>query len=227
MQLLLEGQMDQSPDKPNGSKIEELASPTGVTLRWPLPSAGWGRYVAAAFLGFWLCLWATALVDVLTDFAVGVEPELTFLAWFWLGGWTLGGIVALWFLWQLVRPEEPESVQLDAERLRYLPGRSMCPHGGSDDRPGQAAPTLAAPSAPAEVSRSAIRAIVVDRRGVRQQLWLDLGTKRREIGASLTEADREWLYAALRTWHSRSQRQRTDPQDQESRAEPGTPPDPF
>jgi hypothetical protein len=218
--------MDQFPDKPNGSKIEELASPTGVTLRWALPSAGRGGYVAAAFVALCLCLWATALVDVLTDFADGVEPEMTFLAWFWLCGWTFGGIFALFFLWLLVRPEVPEAVQLDAERLRYLPGWSMCLYDDSDDSPGQAAPTLAGPSSPIEVSRSAIRAFVLDRGRVRQHLWLDLGTKRREIGASLTEADREWLYAALRTWHSRTQPQRTDPQDQESRTELGTAPDP-
>ena len=200
--------MNQLPDKPNGSVIEQLASPAGVTLRWPLPSAGPGRYVVAAFLAVWLCLWAIALADASS--ALGrdrnVDPDVAPLAWFCLGVWIFGGIVMMGVLWVLVRPERPEAVRLEAERLRYLPGRTLMAPGVRDfDRPREALAALAAATPPPVVPRSAIRAFVLERAEERQQLCLDLGTERREIGASLTEPDREWLYAALRRWHSPNQ----------------------
>jgi hypothetical protein len=198
--------MDGLPDVPNGSVIERLVTPAGVTLRWPLWRRGLDRYIPIALLTLWLAGWVIAGGEVLADtFTEGDPPEFPFylIRWIWTGGWAIGATCMVYVLWRLVRPERPEAVQLEPERLLYDPGwAAVRPWTAVNwDNPGPE-PARAGPPPPAEIPRSAVRAFLLDRAGGRQQLWLDCGTERREIGAGLTEPDREWLYAALQAWHS-------------------------
>src|SRR5207237_5396578 len=102
--------VDTLPEKPAGCVIEESVDPEGVTLSWPIPSHG--RYKVAAFLAFWLCLWALGWASAADELARGgAQPFLIFrLALiFWLACWTVGGGFAVWTLWAVLRPDRPES----------------------------------------------------------------------------------------------------------------------
>src|SRR5262249_24071625 len=163
------------------------------------PSPGPARYLVAAFLAFWLCGWAAGWVAAAAQLVRG-GPQLFLVGW--LGGWTVGGGVAIWVLWSMIGPARPGSIRLEAEWLRYTPGRnSMNPfqHRGWSYWGGPSAP---AATLPAEVPRSEIRQFVLDRAGERQRLYFDRGADRLEIGACLREPEREWVYAVLQRWHS-------------------------
>ena len=90
-------------------------------------------------------------------------------------------------------------MRLEADRLRYYPGR-----GPSEDRScaelpsGAVVPVTPAPAA--EAARSAIRGFTVDRVNDRERLYFDLDDRRVEIGGCLTESERAWLFAVLQRW---------------------------
>jgi hypothetical protein len=189
--------MDALPDKPAGSVIEESTDRAGVTLSWPVSSPGPSRFEASGVLVLWLCLWAmgwTAAARQLT--AGGAPPSLVF----WLGVLTVGGGLAVWTLWLVVRPARPESVRLEADVLRYDPGRAPYDPWRPDGLWGHPAP----PERPHafQVDRPAVGGVVLERVGGRERLCLNRGADRREIGAGLRDPEREWLFAVLRRWHS-------------------------
>jgi hypothetical protein len=191
------------PDKPAGSVIEESTDPEGVTLSWPTPSPGRARYAVAAFILFWLCAWAFGWVAAAGQIVRGGNgggPQLFLVGW--LGAWTVGGGFAIWLLWAMLRPARPESVRLEAEVLRYDPGRS--PYNPWQQRRwwGWGHPAVPKPTLPAEVAKSDIRGFVLERVGERQRLCFDRGADRLEIGAGLREPEREWLFAVLQRWRT-------------------------
>jgi len=65
--------------------------------------------------GGWFCGFSAALSQVLSGQAHG------FLI-FWLGGWTLGGIFAAYYLYRVSRPAVPESLKLRANSVVYDSG---------------------------------------------------------------------------------------------------------
>jgi hypothetical protein len=189
--------MSTVPEKPAGSVIEESVDPTGVTLSWPHPSPGFARFLVAALLVLWLCGWATGWVAAAGQVAGG-NGGLFLVAW--LGAWTVGGVVAVGMLCAMFRPTRPESVRLEADVLRYDPGRPAFNPVRQRGRRGYPAAPRRSPAA--TVPRADIRKFVLDRVGGRQRLSLDGGADRVEVGAGLREPEREWLYAVLRRWHT-------------------------
>jgi hypothetical protein len=105
--------------------------------------------------------------------------------------------LGVWVLWTYFRPARPESVRLEAEVLRYDPGRS--PAGPPQRRRFGGNP--AGPK-PTQVARSDIRGFALERVDGQQRLYLDRGADRLELGAGLLESDREWLFAVLQRWHA-------------------------
>lgn len=188
--------MNALPDKPSGSVITASVDAEGMTLKWPPPSVGLARYGVAAFLAIWLCGWAAGWWAAANLIMQG-NGSLFLIAW--VGGWTVGGGFAAWHLWIMLRPDRPESVRLEASKLRYDPGRSPRPlsrhgrHWTLDEFP--------APSPAADVARDEIERFVLDRVGNRQRLYFDRGADRIEFGAGLREPEREWLFKVLQRWH--------------------------
>jgi hypothetical protein len=169
------------PDRPAESNIEECVDSAGVILSWrPLPVRPDLRRVA--FLGFWLCGWLVSLVYAVFHLLNG--ESRAFLI-FWLGVWTIAGGFALRALWAMLRPALPESVRLEADILQYDSG---CRLQRRD-------------KTVIEFARPDLRGVVLERVGERQQLRLNLGGEWLEIGASLREAERKWMFAVLQKWH--------------------------
>ncbi len=179
--------MNKLPNKPAGSIIEEEVDFEGVTLRWALPASGVTRYACATVLAFWLCGWAASWIRAVPAL-IAAGPPLFVIGW--LGVWTLGGACVIWMLWGMLRPARPESVRLEAEWLRYDPGRSpMYPFQRIWMRP-------------VKMPRVEISGCALERVGGRQRLSVDCGADRVEIGPCLREAEREWLHTVLQMWHS-------------------------
>jgi hypothetical protein len=114
------------------------------------------------FVGFWLCGWAFGEFSVIHILATGKTPGGASLFMFgWLGAWTVGGSVAIWFwLWSLAGHEivsltptslavrrdilgfgrsreydlpSVKNVRIDNTALnsRYIQGFSLMPEGGT------------------------------------------------------------------------------------------------
>jgi hypothetical protein len=128
-------------------------------------------------------------------------PSLVFL----LAVLTVGGGLAVWTLWAVIRPTRPESVRLEAEVLRYDPGRGPYDPWRRSRLPVWGHPPAPPPAPAATVARSDIGGFVLEQVGGRRRLCLARGADRLEIGAGLREPDREWLFAVLRRWHAPDQ----------------------
>jgi hypothetical protein len=180
--------MNTLADRPAGSVI-------GVTLSWPAPSGSqvW-RYTRAALLALWLCGWAASGWWQVAQLADGkADPGLIFM----LGTWAMGCGVGVWGVWTYFRPARPESVRLEAEVLRYDPGRSPA---GPPQR--QWSGVNPAGLKRTQIARSDICRFALEWVGGQRRLYLERGTDRLEIGAALRESDREWLFAVLQRWHA-------------------------
>jgi len=189
--------MEMLPDKPTGSIIEEDVDSEGITLRWWPPAAGFIHYATAAPYALFFCVWLVACFEV--GKAILIQPVgftivgLCFLAWV---GACLG--YAVWVLG--LAPDRPASVRLEAEWLRYDPGRSKVSARQQlfekRSPKGEPPPT----PRPLAVRRSEIRGLALDGDGGGLWLSVDSGSKRVEIGAGLPEPEREWLHAVLQRW---------------------------
>lgn len=188
--------MDTLPDVPPGVDIVVARDAGGVTLSWSAYKVDGPRHSGSVGLAFWLCGWAVGWFFGARAIVLGQGHPFLFL---WFAGWTVGGGVVVWILVQSFRPVRPEFVRLEADRLRYDPGRGPSDSRSCADLPGGGVMPVA-PAPAADVSRAAIRAFAIDRVSGRQRLYFDASDRRTEIGGCLTEAERAWLFAVLQQW---------------------------
>jgi hypothetical protein len=129
--------------------------------------------------------------------------ELFLIAW--LGGWTLGGVFALFMLYLLTRPLQPESVTLGFIIFRhdsgtapmtmlFNPWYAMHRYHGQWPFPGMLRRKRV------EIARSELGPVILQSTGDRQRLYFDNGSDRIEIGEHLREPEREWLAAVIDAW---------------------------
>jgi hypothetical protein len=154
------------------------------------------RYLGAAFLAFWLCMWAFGRVDLSAALVAGwLNGGLQGIDYFLAGlfvFWAVGGILVARGLWDLLRPTRPESVRLGVDTFRHDPERAPLGPSRKSSAFGR--------SKPMEVNRVELAGFALDRDGERQRLSFDRGGERVEIGPCLREPEREWLHQVLETW---------------------------
>lgn len=193
------------PNKPESSAIEEMGVEDGVILSWKTPSGGIGRYGVAAFLAFWLCGWAFGEIFVLGALLGGGLGGASLFLIGWLGAWTVGGAFAISALWHLLRSPRPESINLGVDRFRHDPGSGYLAwsyyNAGNPSHAGTY-PSVFERRKPVEVDKTDIKEFKLDRVGERQRLTFDQGSKRIEIGPTLSEPEREWLHEVLEAWRT-------------------------
>lgn len=199
-----------SADPPAGSTITREHDFQGDTLSWTPDAEGcFGRLVAGGFLLGWLIGWAageffaaSALLAMLFGIDVFGNPKSEPFEWMgaiflsgWLLGWTFGGMAAMYALVGILKGPNPEIITL----TRYTLGHDT---GGGFFSMTQGDEDAVKPAKPRklEVDREALSPFVLDRTGERQRLTFDHNSKRREIGTTLDEPDREWLWATLERW---------------------------
>jgi hypothetical protein len=188
--------MEPVPSGPDRGEIVEAADAAGVTFSWPAYKAGSAGYWVVGFLVCWLFLCALFCFSSARDIARGPATTALYAS---LVGWAFVGIVGVAALWWQVRPHRPESVRLEADVFRYYPGRGPSDARSCAELPsGKVVPVKPAPAF--ELPKSAVRGFGVDRVNGRQRLYVDTDDTRTEIGGCLTEAERAWLFAALRAW---------------------------
>jgi hypothetical protein len=194
--------MEGMPPRPRGSKCQERVSPDGLTITWRYPAPDRQRFISAAFLGIWLCIWAFGWVAGVVGLLRMGEPLLVL----WLAFWTFAGLVTGGIFRLLIEPGRPEAITLGAETFQYDPGTSPeADRVAAGERPlaeMRSYRELFRRRQPVTAARSSVTGFHLERVGNRQRLFCDVGNERAEIGEDLQDRDREWLHAVLERWRT-------------------------
>lgn len=187
-----------------------MTPPTGSTIRvedeWGTPKLVFPhrkspfQFLVAAFMCVWLCGWAIGLVLVSYQLLYGKDGPKEFLA-VWLAGWSLGGVMAIYMLWKVLSAGVPETLSLSKPNLQYDSG--TMPFTFSFDMRTQMefmrrllAKRKQLTLEPAHLATLKLREFDSGNR-----ITIDYGADRIDLGVSLTEIEREWLYKALTDYY--------------------------
>lgn len=182
---------------PAGSKIDQLVDGGKTKLSWK-PKSSVLRFAPAGFLIFWLTGWSYGLSQTLKQLLTAPFNLHTLL---FLGGGTFAALMVLKLIWQTIRPIVPESITLDFASLQYDSG--VAPLNMAAPQLQQAEEginPLFARRKKLSLTRDQHPTFVLEQIATRQRLRVDVGAERVEIGRSLTEPEREWLYGVLKQW---------------------------
>jgi hypothetical protein len=87
--------------------------------RIPQQSGSTGRFLAGAFLLFWLGGWAFGFHSAMTQVLSGKAGAFLI---FWLGAWTVGGVFVVSMLYRIFRPAVSETLKLGTDGVTHDPG---------------------------------------------------------------------------------------------------------
>lgn len=183
---------------PEGSRIVATSDGRGFPKYvLPLPPFQVMRIFVGIFLMAWLGGWAVGWVSTFKTFlhkGVGDGGGMAFLL-FWLIAWTAGGVGAMVFLASLLRPAVPETLVLNTSEIDYDMGVAPARFDQEQMRQGTPFKTLFQKRRRVSLTLPQIRTLkLADNR-----LTVDIGIERKEIGAALTEIEKEWLFELLKS----------------------------
>jgi hypothetical protein len=212
------------PPPPQGSKIRLETERGHDKIIAPHPSGGFLRFVVVGFLAFWLCGWCVGFVAVGSTLFLGlhkqptaqetttsppdtttpVEPEemekgpgVDLFLIVWLTFWTIGGGTAAWSAYRLIRPSVPETFLLNSPMLLHDPG--IAPVRLSFDYRAQMQQwkDLYKRRKKREFTPEQVGTLRLRETESSNRLTIDVGHERLDLASTLTEVEREWLFAAL------------------------------
>ncbi|WP_169568205.1 hypothetical protein [Sneathiella limimaris] len=168
-----------------------------ITL--PMNSKGPAQYFVMLFLLFWLGGWAVGFKSAWDQIAEGSGG---FFLIFWLGGWSVGGLLVVWMLFQGLRPSKPEKLLLNKPNLGYDSGFQSGKFGRQGRSSKARIQSLIRRRKIYNFDKPEIKTLMLRDQDHPSRLTIDHGKDRIEIGKSLTEVEREWLYRQLkRAYH--------------------------
>jgi hypothetical protein len=186
---------------PSKSNITSTIDRNGHTVLTLPASSGFIRYFVAAFLICWLFGWAAGLVGSLHEVITDAKAPKVFLI-AWLGGWSIGGCFAIAMLYRMLRPAIPESLTLSMPELGYdtgVPPMDFMSFNRQYYR-SQTNPWKKVFQrrkivifSPSDISTLKLRDVEGGNR-----LTIDKENERIDLGQTLTEVEREWLFAQLK-----------------------------
>ncbi|MHC4528865.1 MAG: hypothetical protein ACYS29_13400 [Planctomycetota bacterium] len=190
-------------EPPQGSKIRMERHIDSTCYIWTEDKRGFAHYVISAFMLLWFCAWTAGggitillFITLLFRAISGGAPWLAVLfTMAWLGGWTIGEVVVFETLYRALRRQKPAVLTLLSGRIRFETGTrplilgqrtqtGFCSHKQLDNRIY-------------ELSTIELANLRLERVGDEQRLSFDRGVERVEIGQSLSEPERQWLYEVL------------------------------
>lgn len=192
--------MDIEP--PAGANIKVDRDMHSTTYFWKNGEKSIGQYGAAAFMIFWLCGWTVGGFMAAGALFFGKEMPLSsrLFMLFWLGGWACGEVFVIYALYNIFRPLKPAKLTLSSTYFEYETGTkpysfNYYKYDRSQQKP-KFFQNLRNKNYRLELNQPVN--LHLERIGERQRLTFDIGSERVEIGDTLTEPEREWLYEILR-----------------------------
>ena len=166
-----------------------------------LPSAsGWMRYPIAAFLILWLGGWFIGLTSVSRELLTSHHKAPDIFLLFWLGGWTVGGGFAIAMLYRILRPPIPETLILSKPSLIYDSGIPTLDFMSFNYVYRRVNPWKKIFQKRRTIEFSPLAIATLKLRDVQgdNRLTIDYQNERIDLGQSLTEVEREWLFSQLK-----------------------------
>ena len=165
----------------------------------PHGNGGVMRYFVALFLIAWLGGWAVGWVAALSSLVSGgAKGNINAFLLFWLVFWTVGGGFAIWWLFLILRPSVPESLLLAMPILAYDSGTpSFAPSSFNRKSQMEAWQRALKKRKRVDFSPDNIKTLRLRETDSGNRLTIDAGAERFELGSSLTEVEREWLFSIL------------------------------
>lgn len=173
-----------------------------ITYSWVNGKKSLLQYPAALFMLFWLGGWAVGEYMAAKELFTGDKMPLfgkLFLG-FWLCAWTVGGAAVACGLYSFLRPPKPAKLTLSAGAIEYQTGTSpenvfnRSTYNQTGEKPNL---FKFFRNKIYKLDMSEVKNLRLEYAGERQRLTCDKGIERIEIGPTLTEPEREWLYGIL------------------------------
>ncbi len=183
---------------PGGSRIKVEIEDGRQVVVVPQDNAGLTRYLVAVFLVLWLSMWFAGFWGAVNS-VIGGSAGLFITVW--LTGWTFGGLVAMRFLYRLMRPSVPERFILGRPRLGYDSGVPTFQVFAGFGMKHQLEfwRMLFPKRMVCEFSQTELATLKLRESDESNRLTIDRGTERIDLGNRASEIEREWLFEVLRS----------------------------
>ena len=188
---------------PANSKIVVTTDASGYpALKLPV-SSNYIRFPIAAFLVFWLGGWLMGEVSVIHELLSGSPKAASPFLVFWLGGWTIGGGFAVLSLYRMLRPAVPETLTLSAAGLVYdsgIPTPDFYAFNRYAAYRGRTNPwkKIFQKRKVITIFQSEMSTLRLREGDGGNRLTVDKGIDRIDLGESLSDVEKEWLYDQLK-----------------------------
>ncbi len=184
--------------KPFNSVIEVTNDLNQTTLFWKNPR-GKSRFLILVLMFIWISGWVFGFYSVGKQLLI--ENNNWFL-YFWFIGWTIGGLIAMYKFFLLIRPRKPEKIVLNIDYVEFNVGtdpfKGIKIRGFEDNENDDSFPAHSKKNY--KMLKNQIGEVRLERVVEKQRLSIDYGAERIEIGHYLTEPEREWLFQVLNDW---------------------------
>jgi hypothetical protein len=178
-----------SPTPPPGSRIDPVIVISG--------DGSLMRFGVGAFVACWLGGWFFGFRSVLTQLLSGSAPgSARGYLFFWLAGWTLGGALAVFYLYRLLRSSVPETLTLKFDRVSYdsgIPPLRLNYYATRSERWKSLFPKRTI----VELDKRHLASLRLRETDVGNRLTVDANGSRLDLAQAGSEIDREWLYQLL------------------------------
>ncbi len=167
----------------------------------PQGNGGAMRFFVGLFVLAWLGGWVAGFSSAVSQLSSGKAPAFLF---FWLAAWTLGGVMAVYWLYRMFRPSVPESLKLLPHSVSYDSGiPPFQPHSRYASH-SDAWRSMFPRRTRLELDRRSLQSLRLRETGEGNRLTVDANASRIEIARSASEIEREWLYQLLAKRYSLS-----------------------
>lgn len=198
-----------------------MTPPTGSTIRvedeWGTPklvlphASSPLRYFFALVLVVWLCVWAlifTTATNILLNNSASVEGILVF----WFCAWTLCGLLVMYTMYRLLSAGAPEILIFALPSLLYDSGTPPVKGLiGWGFRPQtEYFKSLFAKRRQLTITPGELASLRLREHESGNRLTVDCAGERIELGTSLSEIEREWLYKTLMEYYDRPARMKDE-----------------
>jgi hypothetical protein len=182
---------------PNGTKIRiESNRSDQQEIIIPQPRRGIFRYFIGAFIILWLGGWVSGWHSAAAELLKGTKGPHMFLI-FWLAAWTIGGVLAVYYLYRIFRPSLPERIILSYPNMIYDSGippfRVIFSFGSQKD----VWKTMFPKRVKTEFDLSDLKTLTLREHDSGNRLTIDQGNNRYNLAEGASEPEREWLFKVL------------------------------
>ncbi|MDH4240787.1 MAG: DUF2244 domain-containing protein [Phycisphaerae bacterium] len=191
-------------EPPEGSKINIERDIDSIRYNWQEGKKSIGHYLVLAFMCFWFCGWTVGgfvaiyifIVTVVAYFINKVPIFAPLFVLFWLGAWAIGEILVFKTLYYALRPKKPSVLTLSNRGITFETGTSS-PILAQRQYHRKAFSFKKFKNRTFDLGMNETETLRLESIGEKQRLSFDHGAERIEIGETLTEPEREWLYNVL------------------------------